>query len=78
MIACDITVHTNALGLELWGHLWLQLMENSFEIDPDGRVAFRFLSRRRIFLQFGLRNVAPGQISSPAMRYITFQFKCPL
>lgn len=49
-----------------------------FEIDPDRRIAFRLLSRRRVFLQFGLRNVASQQMPSPDMLYITFQFKCLL
>lgn len=52
-------------------------MEKGFEVDPDGRVGFRLLSRRGIFLQFRLINVAPGQVPSPAMLYITFQFKGP-
>ena len=29
-------------------------------------------------LSLGLRNVASGQMPSPDMLYITFQFKCPL
>lgn len=78
MIACDIAAHTNALCFEQQGHLWPQLMEKGFEVDPDGRVDFRLLSRRGIFLQFKLINVAPGQVPSPAILYITFQFKCSL
>lgn len=78
MIACDIAGHTNALCFEQGGHLWPQLMQKGFEVDPDERAGLRFQSRRGIFLQFRLINVASGQVTSPTMLYITFQFKCPL
>ena len=55
--SCDIAActNTNALCLEQWGHLWPQLMEKGLEVDPNGKVGFRLLSKRGICLQFRLK-----------------------